>query len=232
VINDSKIVVALDFPTEAAALELTAKLSPEECKLKVGKELFTRAGRGIVEKLVADGFDLFLDLKYHDIPNTVAHACAAAADLGVWMVNVHASGGRKMMEAAAEIFAKRGESPLLIAVTVLTSMDQSDLIEIGLEVDPAQQVSRLATLAQSSGMDGVVCSPLEIELLRNELNRDFKLITPGIRPAGSATGDQKRVMTPADAVKMGSDWLVIGRPITQAPDPVAALHSINSSLKN
>jgi orotidine-5'-phosphate decarboxylase len=137
-----------------------------------------------------------------------------------------------MMEAAAEIFAKREESPLLIAVTVLTSMDQSDLIEIGLEVDPAQQVSRLATLAQSSGMDGVVCSPLEIELLRNELNRDFKLITPGIRPAGSATGDQKRVMTPADAVKMGSDWLVIGRPITQAPDPVAALHSINSSLKN
>jgi len=176
------------------------------------------------------GFDVFLDLKYHDIPNTVANACRAAADLGVWMVNVHASGGRKMMEAAREALTDHDDAPLLIAVTVLTSMDRNDLSEIGLDIDPADQVLRLANLAKLSGMDGVVCSPREISSLRVDLGDEFRLVTPGIRPAGSATGDQKRVMTPAEAVALGSDWLVIGRPITGADNPLNALNSINAEL--
>ncbi len=229
--NSSKIIVALDFSTAAEAIALAEQLDPAACRVKVGKELFTRSGPESVEKLVALGFDLFLDLKYHDIPNTVARACEAAADLGVWMVNVHASGGRRMMESAREALARREEAPLLIAVTVLTSMDRGDLSEIGLESDPAEQVVRLARLAQQSGMDGVVCSPREITPLRMELGSDFRLVTPGIRPAGSATGDQKRIMTPAEAVSLGSDWLVIGRPITAAEDPLAALNAINQELE-
>ena len=228
--NNSRIVVALDFPSADKALALAEQLDPKACRVKVGKELFTRSGPETVRKLVDQGFDVFLDLKYHDIPNTVAHACAAAADLGVWMVNVHASGGRKMMEAARAALTG-DDAPLLIAVTVLTSMDQRDLVELGVDVSPAEQVLRLAKLAESSGMDGVVCSPKEITLLRKEISNEFKLVTPGIRPAGSATGDQKRIMTPSQAVDLGSDWLVIGRPITAAEDPLAALSAINQELE-
>ncbi len=228
--NKSKIVVALDFPDAAQALALAEQLDPAGCRVKVGKEIFTRSGPDIVKQLVSMGFDVFLDLKYHDIPNTVANACRAAADLGVWMVNVHASGGRKMMEAAREALTDHDDAPLLIAVTVLTSMDRNDLSEIGLDIDPADQVLRLANLAKLSGMDGVVCSPREISSLRVDLGDEFRLVTPGIRPAGSATGDQKRVMTPAEAVALGSDWLVIGRPITGADNPLNALNSINAEL--
>ena len=205
--NNSRIVVALDFPSADKALALAEQLDPKACRVKVGKELFTRSGPETVRKLVDQGFDVFLDLKYHDIPNTVAHACAAAADLGVWMVNVHASGGRKMMEAARAALTG-DDAPLLIAVTVLTSMDQSDLVELGVDVSPAEQVLRLAKLAESSGMDGVVCSPKEITLLRKEISNEFKLVTPGIRPAGSATGDQKRIMTPSQAVDLGSKSII------------------------
>ncbi len=229
--NESRIVVALDFPSANQALALAEQLDPQACRVKVGKELFTRSGPEVVRKLVDQGFDVFLDLKYHDIPNTVARACAAAADLGVWMVNVHASGGRKMMEAAREALGSGDDTPLLIAVTVLTSMDQSDLMELNVADTPANQVLRLAQLAESSSMDGVVCSPQEITLLREKISADFKLVTPGIRPAGSATGDQKRIMTPAQAVELGSDWLVIGRPITAAEDPLAALKAINQELE-
>ncbi len=230
--NSSKIIVALDFSTADEAIALAEQLDPTACRVKVGKELFTRSGPASVEKLVELGFDVFLDLKYHDIPNTVARACEAAADLGVWMVNVHASGGRRMMEAAREALSSRENGPLLIAVTVLTSMDQSDLVELNIADTPANQVLRLAQLAESSGMDGVVCSPREITLLREKISSEFKLVTPGIRPAGSATGDQKRIMTPAEAVSLGSDWLVIGRPITAAEDPLAALNAINQELNS
>jgi len=228
---DSPVIVALDFPTAEAALDLAARLDPARCRVKVGKELFTRSGPAVVERLQAQGFEVFLDLKYHDIPNTVAAACRAAADLGVWMVNVHASGGRRMMAAAREALeAGQGARPLLIGVTVLTSMGPEDLAEVGISVPPEEQVLRLARLGRDSGLDGVVCSPLEAAPLRQALGRDFRLVTPGVRPAGAAKGDQTRIMTPADALAAGSDYLVIGRPITQADDPVAALTSILADI--
>jgi orotidine-5'-phosphate decarboxylase len=226
----SRIIVALDYPSADAALQLVGQLSPELCRLKVGKELFTRAGPQLVESLAGQGFDVFLDLKFHDIPNTVASACHAAADLGVWMLNVHALGGARMLEAAREGVSRAGHSPLLIAVTILTSMDETDLAGVGLAGSPLDNVLRLAALAQQSGLDGIVCSSREVTPLRAELNRDFKLVTPGIRPAGSQADDQRRIMTPADAVTNGSDFLVIGRPVTQAEDPVGVLRTINSEL--
>ncbi len=226
----SRIIVALDFPGADAALQLVEQLSPELCRLKVGKELFTRAGPQLVESLVGQGFDVFLDLKFHDIPNTVASACHAAADLGVWMLNVHALGGTRMLEAAREGVSRADHSPLLIAVTILTSMDEADLVAVGLAGSPLENVMRLARLAQQSGLDGIVCSSREVTPLRAELDRDFKLVTPGIRPAGSQADDQRRIMTPADAVRIGSDYLVIGRPVTQADDPVGVLRTINSEL--
>ena len=226
----SRIIVALDYPSADAALQLVGQLSPELCRLKVGKELFTRAGPQLVESLAGQGFDVFLDLKFHDIPNTVASACHAAADLGVWMLNVHALGGARMLEAAREGVSRAGHSPLLIAVTILTSMDETDLAGVGLAGSPLDNVLRLAALAQQSGLDGIVCSSREVMPLRAELNRDFKLVTPGIRPAGSQADDQRRIMTPADAVTNGSDFLVIGRPVTQAEDPVGVLRTINSEL--
>lgn len=226
----SRIIVALDFPSADAALQLVGQLSPELCRLKVGKELFTRAGPQLVESLAGQGFDVFLDLKFHDIPNTVASACHAAADLGVWMLNVHALGGARMLEAAREGVSRAGHSPLLIAVTILTSMDETDLAGVGLAGSPLDNVMRLAGLAQQSGLDGIVCSSREVMPLRAELNRDFKLVTPGIRPAGSQADDQRRIMTPVDAVTNGSDYLVIGRPVTQAEDPVGVLRTINSEL--
>ncbi len=230
--NSTKIIVALDFPDAASALALVSRLDPALCRLKVGKELFTVAGPELVRELVAHGFEVFLDLKFHDIPNTVAAACRAAAGLGVWMLNVHAAGGRRMMEAAREALADLPHPPLLIAVTVLTSMSGEDLAEVGVTTAPADQVLRLARLAQSCQLDGVVCSAQEAALLRASLGTDFRLVTPGIRPAGADSADQRRVMTPVEALKAGATDLVIGRPITGAVDPLAALQQIRSDIQN
>jgi orotidine-5'-phosphate decarboxylase len=227
--HDPKILVALDFQDAAAALAFAERVSPSQCRLKVGKELFTVAGPQLVEQLVARGFDVFLDLKFHDIPNTVAQAVKAAARLGVWMVNVHASGGRKMMEAARAALQDEPRKPLLIAVTVLTSMDGAQLAELGLP-EPAVQVPLLARLALDCGMDGVVCSAQEAIVLKKLCGANFKLVTPGIRPAGADAGDQSRIMTPEAAMAAGADYLVIGRPITQSADPLATLQAINASL--
>ena len=228
--NESRIVVALDFSSKQQVLDFTNQLEPAMCKLKVGKELFTLAGPDLVRPLVDKGFDVFLDLKFHDIPNTVARACKVAAELGVWMVNVHALGGRNMLIAAREAIESSQHRPLLIAVTILTSMGQEDLQEIGLTGNPEKNVLRLAGLTREAGLDGVVCSSREVAQLRDTQGDAFTLVTPGIRPQGSETGDQKRVMTPVDAIKAGSNFLVIGRPITQSADPVATLQSINTEL--
>lgn len=225
-----RIVVALDMPDSRQALEFAARVTPQTCRLKIGFELFTAAGPQLVQTLAGKGFDVFLDLKYHDIPNTVARACAAAASLGVWMLNVHALGGRKMMMAAREALDRLPQRPLLIGVTVLTSHAAEDLAGIGLAATTGEQVSRLARLARDSGLDGVVCSAQEAPVLRAEHGPGFFLVTPGIRPAGSARDDQQRIVTPAEAVRAGAHFLVIGRPITQAPDPSAVLDSINADL--
>jgi len=230
--NHSRIIVALDFPREADALNLVERLDPTRCRLKIGKEMFTRSGPQLVETLVSRGFDIFLDLKFHDIPNTVAGACRSAAELGVWMINVHTLGGRKMMEAAREAVEKSASKPLLIGVTILTSMGEDDIAEVGLAGTPAENVRRLATLAQDSGLDGVVCSPKEVTMLRENIGQEFSLVTPGIRPAWAEKGDQTRITTPADAVKLGSDYLVIGRPITAADDPLKALALIEDELNS
>ena len=224
--NDPKIIVALDFPEAKAALDLAARLEPSLCRLKVGKELFTAAGPQVVERFMQRGFEVFLDLKFHDIPNTTAQACKAAASLGVWMVNVHALGGRKMMEAAREAVAASPRPPRLIAVTVLTSMAQEDLAGIGITATPAEMVLRLALLARDSGLDGVVCSAQEAALLRQHCGSSFCLVTPGIRPVDSAADDQSRIMTPSAALQNGASYLVIGRPITKAADPLLALQNI------
>ncbi len=227
-----KIIVALDFADADSALALVARLDPALCRLKVGKELFTVAGPDLVRTLVARGFEVFLDLKFHDIPNTVAAACRAAAGLGVWMLNVHASGGRRMMAAAQAALADLPKPPLLIAVTVLTSMSAEDLGEVGISAAPADQVLRLARLAHACKLDGVVCSAQEAAMLRAELGAGFRLVTPGIRPAGAESGDQRRVMTPAEALRAGATDLVIGRPVTAAADPLAALERIQSDIQN
>lgn len=228
--SDSKIIVALDYPTADAALALAKQLDPTRCKLKIGKELFTRSGPATVDKLVKQGFDIFLDLKYHDIPNTVAKACSAAADLGVWMMNVHTLGGSAMMSAARQAIGNNADRPLLIGVTLLTSMDQATFDEIGLQGSISDTVLRLAALANKSRLDGVVCSAQEATLLRAQHNENFQLVTPGIRPENSEQGDQHRTMTPAQAIAAGSSYLVIGRPITAAENPMAALAAIELSL--
>jgi len=228
--QNKPIVVALDFDNGKQALELVERLDPQRCRLKVGKELFTSEGPQLVESLQKKNFDVFLDLKFHDIPNTTAKAVAAAANMGVWMVNVHASGGQRMMEAAAESLQGFKRKPVLIAVTVLTSMEQQDLAGIGLDVTPQQQVERLAKLTQNSGLDGVVCSAQEAQSLKQLCGPDFQLITPGIRPSFAQQGDQRRVMTPEQAMKAGVDYMVIGRPITQAKDPIEALTLIEQEL--
>ncbi len=220
------VIVALDFATEHDAWHLLEQLDPRRCRVKVGKELFTRAGPAFVRRVVDFGFDVFLDLKFHDIPNTVSGACSAAADLGCWMVNVHASGGREMMSAAAERLAHYQSRPLLVAVTVLTSMDHASVLEVGYGAAPDKLVPQLATLAQGCGLDGVVCSAHEIETIRQQCGSTFVAVTPGIRPQGSADHDQRRVATPAGALSAGADFLVIGRPITRAADCVAALDAI------
>jgi orotidine-5'-phosphate decarboxylase len=227
-----QIIVALDYSDSGAALELVSGLDSNSCRLKVGKEMFTRFGPSFVETLAAKGFDVFLDLKFHDIPNTVAAACAAVADLGVWMTNVHASGGRKMMEAARDRLQQMQNSPILVAVTILTSLGQQDIAEIGYPGTPVENVKRLAQLAETSGMDGIVCSPLEAKEVRPLVNADFCLVTPGVRPTSSKQDDQTRILTPSDAIKAGSDYLVIGRPITQADDPMQALHGIQAEINS
>jgi len=231
-VKQTKIIVALDYADAESALALVERLDPALCRLKVGKELFTVAGPELVRALVVRGFEVFLDLKFHDIPNTVAAACRAAAGLGVWMVNVHASGGRRMMTAAQEALADLPQRPLLIAVTVLTSMSAKDLGEVGIPGSPADQVLRLARLSQACKLDGVVCSAQEAAMLRADLGNDLRLVTPGIRPAGAEVGDQRRVMTPAEALRAGATDLVIGRPITGAADPLAALKQIQFDIQN
>ena len=227
----SKIIVALDYERESDALALVDQIDPNLCRLKVGKEMFTTLGMNFVKQLHQRNFDVFLDLKYHDIPNTVARAVRSAADLGVWMVDLHASGGLRMMEEAKRILEPYGkDAPLLIAVTVLTSMEDLDLLQIGINASPMEQVLRLAHLTQRAGLDGVVCSPQEVEILRNACGEEFKLVTPGIRPIGADFGDQRRVMTPTAAIRAGSDYLVIGRPITKADNPEEVLRSINASI--
>ncbi|MDT8429019.1 MAG: orotidine-5'-phosphate decarboxylase [Pseudomonadales bacterium] len=229
-LDHNRIIVALDFDTAKEALDLSRKLDPSQCRLKVGKELFTSAGPDLVRQLIALGFDVFLDLKFHDIPNTVAKAVSAACRLGVWMVNVHAAGGAGMMRAAHEAVANAEHKPLLIAVTVLTSMAQEDLAAVGVDRSPLEQVQRLAALAAESGMDGVVCSAQEVTALRALLNHDFILVTPGIRPQGDAAQDQKRIVTPREALRLGSNYLVIGRPVTQAREPGLKLAQIQREI--
>lgn len=228
--SGSKIIVACDYPDAASALALASRLDPTLCRLKVGKELFTAAGPQVIEVLMRRGFEVFLDLKFHDIPNTVAQACKAAASLGVWMVNVHALGGRKMMEAARDAVVHTTHAPKLVAVTVLTSMTREDLLEIGVSASPAEMVLRLAQLAHDSGLDGVVCSAQEAPALRQCCGGDFCLVTPGIRPADAAADDQSRIMTPRAALENGASYLVIGRPITRADDPLRALHEITQQI--
>lgn len=227
-----RLIVALDYSEAAPALALAERLDPRMAHLKVGKELFVAAGPELVRTLTERGHRVFLDLKFHDIPNTVAAACRAAARLGVWMLNVHASGGLRMMQAARAALEGLPARPRLIAVTVLTSLGREDLAQVGLDLEPQVQVLRLAQLAREAGLDGVVCSAREAPLLRRELGPDFLLVTPGVRPAGSPINDQQRVLTPAQALRAGADYLVVGRPITQAPDPVAALQSIRDEIRN
>ncbi|EKP53868.1 orotidine 5'-phosphate decarboxylase [Acinetobacter baumannii 121738] len=224
------IIVALDAKSQYDALKIVEQLDPTLCRVKVGKELFTHEGPSVVKKLQEENFEVFLDLKFHDIPNTTAQAVCAAADLGVWMVNVHASGGRKMMETCVERLKAGNYQTQLIAVTVLTSMGREDLKDIGLDIEPVEQVKRLAKLTKESGLDGVVCSAQEAKILRELIGQDFSLVTPGIRPEGSNADDQKRIVTPKQAMLDGSTHLVIGRPITKAENPTEMLKSILTSI--
>lgn len=229
-VKDPRVIVALDFPEAKEALALAARLDPSLCRVKIGSELYTAAGPRLLEQLRQSGFDVFLDLKYHDIPATVAAACVAAARLGAWLINVHALGGRAMMSAAREALAGLQAPPRLTAVTVLTSMAAADMADVGLAGSPQEAVIRLARLAQSCGLDGVVCSAQEAAALRRECGKAFLLVTPGIRPASGEKGDQQRVATPAAAVAGGADYLVVGRPVTRAQDPLAALRAINDEI--
>lgn len=231
--GEKPVIVALDFPDEAALWPFVRRLDPAACRVKVGNELFTASGRKLVEALIGQGFDVFLDLKYHDIPNTVAHACKVAADMGVWMVNMHSSGGRRMMEAAVEAVAAAQHRPLLIGVTVLTSMETADLVEIGWRLGIADLVMHQAGLAHTSGLDGVVCSAHEAAALKQAFGQDFRLVTPGIRlaeGASAAADDQRRIMTPKQALAAGADYLVMGRPLVRAANPAALLADINNGL--
>ncbi len=221
----NRLAIALDFPDEQQALTLVDRLGGICQWFKVGMELYYTAGNGLVQELRHRGFDVFLDLKLHDIPNTVAGAVRSATRAGASLLTVHASGGAAMLSAAAQAAASPG-APTLLAVTVLTSMDANELSGIGVTATPATQVLRLAKLAQAAGIGGMVCSAEEVASLRSELNANTLLVVPGIRPAGSAIGDQRRVATPAAAIAQGASMLVVGRPITQAPDPVSAAQAI------
>jgi orotidine-5'-phosphate decarboxylase len=230
-VSNSRIIVALDYANPDLAYAKVRCLDPEYCRLKVGKELFTGSGPAFIRKIMHDGYQVFLDLKFHDIPNTVAKACTVAAELGVWMLNVHASGGREMLMSARDAIDKCAHQPLLIGVTVLTSMADGDLQEIGILGSVDDQVLRLAGLCSETGLDGIVCSAREVTTIRNEFGKDFCIVTPGIRPVGSSAGDQKRIMTPSQAILAGADYLVIGRPVTQAKDPMQALIEIAQEIK-
>ena len=230
--REPRVIVALDYDNAGDALAFADAVHPSDCRLKVGLELFTLAGPSLVEKLTSRGFDIFLDLKFHDIPNTVAQACRAAAQLGVWMLNVHTLGGPRMLAAAREAIDGCPDKPLLIGVTILTSHSAEELLQIGLTKSPSEMVVNLASMAQQAGLDGVVCSPHEAASLKQTQGDAFVLVTPGVRPAGSDNNDQARIMTPAEAISQGSDYLVIGRPITRAPDPVAALAEIIASISS
>lgn len=229
--SDPKIIVALDLPSAAQALALAERLCPSRCRLKIGTFLFTREGPALVQRLIGMGFDLFLDLKFHDIPHTVAGAVEAAAEFGVWMITVHTLGGRQMMQVAANTLAQRRNRPYLIGVTVLTSSDTACLREVGINDSPQVQVDRLTALAQSAGLDGVVCAAQEARATKQRAGPAFITVTPGIRLREAEGDDQSRVMTPVQALENGSDYLVIGRPITDAPDPVVALAAIDESLQ-
>jgi orotidine-5'-phosphate decarboxylase len=229
-LNDMPLIVALDYPDMKLALNMADLLDPKACRVKVGKELYTKVGPKIIEALHLRKFEVFLDLKFHDIPNTTANAVAVAADLDVWMVNVHVSGGRKMMEACVNKLANYSAPPLLIGVTVLTSMAEKDLREVGIYSSPFDHVVELGRLAKASGLDGVVCSAQEAPFLKQQLGKEFKLVTPGIRPSFAEKGDQQRIMTPKDALSAGSDYLVIGRPITQAENPLDALKRVMQEM--
>lgn len=228
--EDPRVIVALDFAAAEPAMTLLGQLKPQDCRIKIGKELFTAAGPDLVRRIVDAGFEIFLDLKFHDIPNTVAQACAAAARLGVWMMNVHAVGGAAMLSAAREALQNEPNRPRLIAVTVLTSLAEADLSDIGVDDGVDAMVSRLAHNAAEAGLDGVVCSAREAGILREQRGQDFLLVTPGIRPAGSSQDDQRRVVTPVDALRAGADYIVIGRPITAAAEPARVLAAINESI--
>lgn len=228
--HDPKIVVALDYADAASALALASQLDPRLCRVKVGKELFTASGPQLIEALHKLGHQVFLDLKFHDIPTTVGKACEAASRLGVWMLNVHASGGIAMMQAAREGVLRSGQSPLLIAVTVLTSMDQDGLNALGVQRSVVEQVAHLAGMTEHAELDGVVCSAQEAAMLRAQHGEDFCLVTPGIRPADASLDDQSRVVTPQQALRDGASYLVIGRPITKAADPLLALQTIQASI--
>lgn len=228
--QEPRIIIALDYPDQNTAWQLIEQLDPTLCRLKIGKEMFTRFGPDFVRKVIDQQFEVFLDLKYHDIPNTVAAACDAAADLGVWMMNLHASGGRKMMEAAANRLTQKQQAPLLIAVTILTALNDDDLVEIGYRDTAQANVERLAALTADCGLNGVVCSPLEARALRQQHDENFLLITPGIRPVQDNANDQVRIASPTDAMDNGANYLVIGRPITQAPDPMQALTHIHQTI--
>lgn len=231
-LNDPQIIVALDYDNQQEVISLTKQLDPELCRLKIGKELFTACGPDIVKRVQDLGFEVFLDLKFHDIPATVAKACATAANLGIWMLNVHALGGSDMLKAARVAIDESKNSPLLIAVTILTSFDQRQLDEIGVDTQIDEQVLRLAELSNDAGLDGVVCSAREAQIIRAKLNREFLLVTPGIRPAGSQHDDQKRIMTPKMALDNGSNYLVIGRPITQAKNPLDCLQDVFTQISH
>lgn len=224
------LIIALDFSSQDQALRFIEPLSPDDCILKVGLQLYVASGPQFVKRLVDSGFKVFLDLKFHDIPNTVAGACQSAADLGVWMVNVHACGGPAMLDAAANSLLNYEKPPLLIAVTVLTSMNQLQLEATGISVSPENQVRRLAELSAKHGLSGVVCSALESSMLRKQQGDEFVLVTPGIRPEGSAQGDQQRIMTPQAAKLAGSSYIVVGRPITEAAEPLSVINEIHQSL--
>lgn len=221
------IIVALDTKSESQATNLARSLDPSLCRLKVGKALFTAAGPGMVSKLHHLGFEVFLDLKFHDIPDQVERAVQAAAELGVWMLTVHASGGQKMLQAA--VGGAKGTRTKVVAVTVLTSLDQSDLDSMGVSRPLEEQVGWLAKIAKGAGLDGVVCSAREAKALRQQHGAEFSLVTPGIRPADTSD-DQKRTLTPSEALDQGSDYLVIGRPITASCDPLLSLKAIHRTL--
>ncbi len=227
----SRVIVALDYPDAGTARAFVQRVTPALCRLKVGMELFTAAGPDLVSHLVSSGFDVFLDLKYHDIPTTVARACTQAAGLGVWMIDVHTLGGSRMLAAGREAIDRSSHRPLLVGVTLLTSHGDDDLAEIGLERGMERQVERLAGIAREAHLDGVVCSPREASRLRRRFGREFLLVTPGVRQSADARDDQRRALTPAEAVADGADYLVIGRPVTRAPDPVAALNAIHREIQ-